>query len=433
MSYSLKTAKPIGIQLSIKEETPLWEQGLFVLWMFTLFLRIPQFSLLMFACLLAILGLFAFHAPKTVPALLRAWPILLYPFLGGLSIGWSAYPSQAISQTVFLVLTPIILITIAVRLRPKEFFRCMTIGGALATAYLSQPSIAFHGPGAIMHKQVLAYHLLLICIPCLVSAANNNELLPIRILGLITAVLAFSLQFVADSVTSIALTLLAFLFIFVVKFVWLPFSQINHLRTLTFLIACIFACIGMIAVLSLPQNSFVEDAFDMVGKDTTLTGRTIIWEFAAHACEKNPIFGQGLGAFWHPDVGLAQTLAEETHMKPGTNISFHSVYWEMRVHLGWVGLAVISFALSWTIWLNFRQWLRDPSILNSGMLALLVVTLSTVMTESYLTGAFDLVVTSFYFGALSVVSAREQKHTLRATIMDSGRGSDPSPLGAQST
>ncbi|MEL6857331.1 MAG: O-antigen ligase family protein [Pseudomonadota bacterium] len=400
MSYTSSSAQPRMVHLIVRDEAPLWEQGLFVVWFFTLFLRVPQFTSLMFLCLLAILGLFALHATRTMPSMIKAWPLLIYPVFGLISSGWSAFPSQGISQGILLLITPFVLVTIAVRLPPKLFFRCLTIGGALATAYLAQPGIQFHGPNAIMHKQVLAYHLLLICVPSLVSAVNDEEITLVRVMGLLTAIIAFSLQLVAESVTSIGLTAVAFIFILGAKLVWVPMAKIAHLRTLLFVLFCVLICTAALIVLAMPQNSLVEDAFDMVGKDTTLTGRTIIWEYAELASESHPIFGQGLGAFWHADVGIASSVAEASHMKPGTNISFHSVYWETRVHLGWVGLVIVCSVLLYSIFLNFRHWLRESSLLNSGLLMMTVTTASTFGTESYLTGAFDMIVTSFYMGAL---------------------------------
>lgn len=403
--YSLNSELQMGTaQPRIQIEPPVWEQALFVLWFFLLTTRMPQLSSLLALCLLAILGLFVVHANRTIPCLIKAWPILLYPLLGLLSAGWSTYPAEALNQGIFLIITPFVFVTLAVRLNPKIFFRCLTLSGALATLYFAQPSVQFHGPNAVMHKQFLAYLLLLIAIPAFVSAMNNNELRVIRIVGLITSIAAFSLQFVADSVTSIGLTSVAFIIILGAKLIWLPAARVRHFRSLIFLTACGVVCLAALAVLSLPQNSVIEDSFALVGKDTTLTGRTMIWEFARIASETDPIFGQGLGAFWHQDVGIAASLAEATHATPGANISFHSVYWETRVHLGWVGLAVVCFALIWSILINVREWIQRPSILTTGMMVLMLVTASTFATESYLVGPFDMVPTAFYIGALSAIA-----------------------------
>lgn len=409
MSYTSAPAQPRMVHLIVRDEAPLWEQGLFILWFFTLFLRVPQFSALMFLCLLAILGLFALHVTRTMPSLIKAWPLLIYPVFGLISSGWSAFPAQGIELGILLLITPFVLVTIAVRLPPKLFFRCMTIGGALATAYLAQPGIEFHGANAIMHKQILAYHLLLICVPAMVSAVNDEEVTIVRVIGVLTALIAFSLQLVAESVTSIGLTAVAFIFVLGARFIWMPMAKIAHLRTLMFVLFCLLVCTGALIVLAMPQNSIVEDAFDLVGKDTTLTGRTMIWEYAALASESRPIFGQGLGAFWHADVGIAASLAEATHAKPGVNISFHSVYWEMRVHLGWVGFVGFCCVLLYSIFLNFRMWIGESSLMNSGLLAMMVVTASTFGTESYLCGAFDMIVTSFYMGALYSMRPGQQR------------------------
>ena len=226
------------------------------------------------------------------------------------------------------------------------------------------------------------------------------------------------MQTTADSATSLILGLFAITFLIGARYVWLPMSRIEHLRSVTVLTGLTAVLIGLIIVVSMPQNTIVQDFLGLFGKDTSLTGRTMIWDTAQYVAAEKPVFGHGLGSFWHPDVGQAQTLAELTHVAPGSRISFHSVFWETRVHLGWVGIGLIGLALAWSVWRTVMLLLRETSIINFGLAALMIITLSTALTESYLAGPLNLMVTSFYFGALATFKVPGEKMVFRESMAD---------------
>ncbi len=396
----------------------IWEQALFIAWLYTLYLPVPELSPLRSLCTLGILGLFAWNAHLTLPMLIRSWPLLPFPIVAILSSGWSPYPAEALKLGILLLLTPILLVTLAARLRPHEFIRVMMLAGALTLIFWLPHYETIRQGGGIMHKQILAYQLLLVAIVATASALNSRENLVFRIIGLIAAPVAFVLQVNAESATSLVLGTVAIIALIGSKFVWSAVAKIPQLRTLSFLFVIAAFLTGTVVILTTPQNTLASDFLALVGKESTLSGRTWIWEIAGRVAVDRPLFGIGMGGFWHPDVGLAQTLNEIMLVDPGTKMSFHSAYWEARVHLGFAGLALLLLAISWAGWRTFRLWLKDASIENTCLLVLFLVVATTFATESYLSGPYNSMVTAFYFGALAAFDAGARRRIGRTRLVE---------------
>ena len=403
------------VRARVYSDTPAWQQALFVIWFFVLLIPIDDFRLIRYACLAANLALFARYYERTLPLLFRAWPLLLFPIVAFVSIAWSTYPGQARTEGVLLLLTPLILVLFAVRLSPREFLRLMMFAGVLMVAYFLLQSIPIRGVGAIMHKQMLAYHFLLISIAGLVVALNRDEAPIYRLIGLLLFPVAFGMQLEAESVTSLLLGVAAIVGIAGSRFVWVPMSRVEHLRSVLVILVAIVSTATLLVFVSSPQGDIVSDFLDYFGKDSTLTGRTMIWDAAASAAAEKPLAGHGLGGFWHPDVGRAQTIAELNHSAPGTKVTFHSVFWEVRVHQGWIGIPFIFIALIWAFSRTILTWIRNASFVNTGLLALSMITTATILTESYLAAPINIIVTTFYFSALTSFGFNAKRKLYRAT------------------
>lgn len=72
-------------------------------------------------------------------------------------------------------------------------------------------------------------------------------------------------------------------------------------------------------------------------KATSLTGRLPLWDQAFKQAEDNTMIGSGFGAFW--TVERTKIMGEELEWFPR---HAHSVYVEMIVNLGYVGLGILS-------------------------------------------------------------------------------------------
>ncbi|KJS35189.1 MAG: hypothetical protein VR74_17695 [Hyphomonas sp. BRH_c22] len=411
MEISLQPARsviPVKIYES-ERKAAIWEQALLAVWFFAVSLPVLELGPIRFVCIAAILSVFAWHFRETMPMLLRSWPLLIVPVMGLLSIFWTGYPGKAIPIAILLLLTPILLVTIASRLRPAEFFRVMMLGGTLAVLYCIPyiPTLPEGGP--YDQKNVLAYQMMLVTLVSFTTFLNTNEHTIVRLIALATTVVAFSFQLIADSATSLVLALLGGTFLIAVKTFWVPAEKVADLRFVIFSVALILILLVALVVSMMPQITLLSDFLNLVGKDSTLTGRTDIWIGAEMAAAERPWTGLGLAGFWQPDTGLAVTLNELTHTPPGLPISFHSAFWEIRVHLGFIGLGFMIFAIAWSGFRTVRLWLQEGSLANSALMLFFFIILVSSFTESYAALSFSPIVALLYFGGLAAFRSGERK------------------------
>jgi exopolysaccharide production protein ExoQ len=103
-------------------------------------------------------------------------------------------------------------------------------------------------------------------------------------------------------------------------------SNLRHVKGLRTIIGGLTVA-GILAVLlialSLFNASSLEEVFELVGRDSTFTGRTALWEQAQRTSAEHPILGVGAGGFWQYDIGAAQSLAINDNKAPGTVLGFH--------------------------------------------------------------------------------------------------------------
>lgn len=87
---------------------------------------------------------------------------------------------------------------------------------------------------------------------------------------------------------------------------------------------------------------------DVLGKDMTLTGRTVLWQRAQVLIAEHPWLGHGFQAFWRRDYVEAEGRWRSFHMPSRTGFNFHNLYLEAAVGLGWIGVAALVGVLATT-------------------------------------------------------------------------------------
>jgi exopolysaccharide production protein ExoQ len=79
--------------------------------------------------------------------------------------------------------------------------------------------------------------------------------------------------------------------------------------------------------------------FDVLGKDSTLTGRTLIWSYVIDKIGEKQILGWGFYGFWSPSNPLASQIGEALRGVPNA----HNTMLEFLLDIGFVGTAFFSF------------------------------------------------------------------------------------------
>lgn len=364
------------------------EQALVVLWFTVTYLPLGQFAPIRYLCILALLGILALDRDRLAPIFLRAWPLFTVPILGILSIGWSPYTGAAIREGILLLLTAITCVVIAGRLTPLQMLRTIWIAGIFATIYSAPHMDRFHIGGLYGSKNQFGAQMLFCLLLSVITFLNEKEAPLLRLIALPFIPICFIFQYMADSATSLIFAILGIIALVGVKVFWSPVSRVRSLAVLVLMGCMGIALILALMVWNMPQNQYVAQFLLLVGKDTTLTGRTEIWHVAEFVSSQNPMFGVGLEGFWQPSTGLAQTLNELQFRDAGTKLTFHSAYWEVRVHLGLVGLGLFVFYLAWSSLRLFGLWFADGSLVHSALVVIVLVNVTMAFTESYLWSTF---------------------------------------------
>jgi exopolysaccharide production protein ExoQ len=143
------------------------------------------------------------------------------------------------------------------------------------------------------------------------------------------------------------------------------------------------------------------------GKDTTLTGRTYLWQQGILAFLQSPYFGVGYQAYWVQGFSEPERLWQEFFIAARSGFHFHNTYIETAVETGLVGLLLFCMVIIVMVFGHLKRLLsdryNDESYLLFGVGALLLVRsfVEIDMLNPYQVGSFLL-----YFAAGNLMLAR---------------------------
>lgn len=120
-----------------------------------------------------------------------------------------------------------------------------------------------------------------------------------------------------------------------------------------------------------------------LGKDPTLTGRTILWGFIINKIQENPWLGYGRASFWAKNSVYGTEAGELV----GTNFvapHAHNGFLDLGLDVGLVGGSLFLISLITTFVLALKQAYATEKSEEMWPLAFLVFLVMNNMTESYL-------------------------------------------------
>jgi exopolysaccharide production protein ExoQ len=169
---------------------------------------------------------------------------------------------------------------------------------------------------------------------------------------------------------------------------------------------------GLIAVTLVAFAGLLDFVLGVFGKDSTLTGRTYLWEQGWGAAQQTPILGVGYAGYWVQGFAEAERLWNEFYITTRSGFHFHNTYIEALVELGYVGATLISLIIVRTLWghisaLIFRTWQAESVILAGVMVLLFIRSFVEVETlNPYIMGSFLLYYSYFKVVRVSVARPR---------------------------
>lgn len=328
-------------------------------------------------------GLLALRAG--LPALrvgLRLWPFLLVLALVVASAAWSQSGGHTLRRSLALMALVAFVVATGTLLGLGRFFRILLwVMGGLILASLAEaalrPSVGFDTGeyanairGVFPQKNVLGMALLFTALALSFLVLERGRL---RWTDGAWLVVLLVMLVLARSTTSLLLTLV------VAGVTLLVLWAIRG--GLWGAAAGLAAAVGMAAGVIVFAGVGMEGFFDLIGKDSSLTGRTFIWDGVWHIIAGRPLLGHGYAAFWLENSRNVRTLAE---LVAWDVPNAHSGYLEVLLQLGWVGMGLVWLMGAATLVLALAALLRGR--VGLALWALLVLATVGILnrTESVL-------------------------------------------------
>lgn len=320
----------------------------------------PQIqSLAWYLIYLLCLGLFLLRYGAFLGAVWIVLPLLAWPGLALLSYFWSDVPGQTLRTGIQLAMTVLISAYLGNRFSLFDITRALFVVLAL-TALASLAVILVHAGfafdnngvarGIFPHKNVLGGRMVLLLLCSLLLFVQGWH----RITTAAFAAISLVLIGFSESSTAILMTL----GLCVLAPLLLTRAAPAPLRLFSYLAGFSGAAVGVWALLAFDID-IVGIALEALGKERTLTGRSILWEYAMTQIEARPWLGGGFDAFWNGGAGSTGDYVQYVIRSDVKN--FHNSYLDIMVQLGVLGIAVATTFLLLFAWRAAALLRADPA------------------------------------------------------------------------
>jgi len=306
---------------------------------------IPALTFL--GAVLAYCALFPRRAYLAVTWSFVPWAIVAF---GMLSVLWSMEPMQSARAAPQIGITILAAIMFAQGLPARAFI------AVLMYAQISSIVASFFIPGIFGAKNSLGLQLALALLSSVWVLLDGNQPKYARAVAL-SALLAVPYMLLSAGSEGALLTGSMAIAGSVVIFLSRGLQSESRI---------VLLWLGIIASLIVLGIAFlaVDNLFDMfllsIGKDTSLTGRTVLWSRAASIIADHPWGGVGLQAFWVEGNVEAIRFWEMFYIYGHAGFHFHDLWLEIGVELGLIGI-LIAAATTIIVVFNVWRWaLRVP-------------------------------------------------------------------------
>lgn len=324
--------------------------------------------------LLAPWGLIVVRQPAVaLRAVLLNWGILLLPLLAVSSTLWSNYPSASLKGGTEYLVTTILGVWFGYCIKPRQLMSALlsalVILSILSVFFGTGAYSSFTGGytfvGIFGSKNNFAVSMAFLLLTAVTVAFDRDQPRTFRLMGLLGAILAIPLLYYARSVGALVvctITLMgSWLLRIIIKIPPKPRAA---------LLALLSLLVTLLIVLATLDLNFA-DLLGSVGKDVTLSGRTLLWDEAFSSIAENPLGGTGYDGFWQVGNWGAEELWYYSHIPEKYGYHFHNTYLQVSVDLGLAGLAVFVGMLLIIIGRTVAILLARP--LSSGQLFAITV------------------------------------------------------------
>jgi exopolysaccharide production protein ExoQ len=170
-----------------------------------------------------------------------------------------------------------------------------------------------------------------------------------RALGIIVFAISILLVFLSDSKTAFGL---AFISPFVAGLTLIA-RKLTRISPAVILLSipCFYILLSNVSNFNMSRLGY------MLYGDSTLTGRTIIWDFAQYEIDRSPLLGWGYQSFWLVPDSPSVEAPGWVKMMPNS----HNGYYDTMLEMGYLGLALLLIFITTTLHAIGRVADRDPA------------------------------------------------------------------------
>jgi exopolysaccharide production protein ExoQ len=305
------------------------------------------------------------QAPKTLRALtvagLAPW---LVPLLALVSTAWSEEHGLTLRLSLELIATVAMALVVADKLDPDAAILAVFVTtGLLCIASLGVHNVQYDGmtgrvtwAGIYHNKNSLCTCAATLALASAYVAVSRRYGQLLRSVGIAGIFFGLAMAVLARAVATIAACVVALMCFWML---YLAYRAPPRHRTAYFEFTAIALIVGA-ALGAMLVLSNADLLLGLVGKDATLTGRTLLWAYANRFSEEHPILGVGYQAFWVQGHSEAEALWGSFHIQSRGGFSFHSIYNATLIELGYTGIVLAAYYFLRTFGATIR-WTRAAS------------------------------------------------------------------------
>jgi exopolysaccharide production protein ExoQ len=243
--------------------------------------------------------------------------------------------------------------------------------------------------GIFTQKNFFAIQMFILYAAAIGIILDNGNKRPLRLFAIAMAALAGYEIFMAKSGTTTVMFIVVTALMLAHAFFWGPIGKIRHARLVFVMFLSVVALAAAFVVLGILQLDLKEELLTALGKDSTLTGRTYLWEIAQRIMAERPLTGMGGEGFWRPEFGQANSIVQYFDYERFTGFSFHNSYYENGVNYGYPGFYATIFLATWGVVSTALTWLRNQTIVNATFLVFACAIVLRTNSEIDLCGEFS--------------------------------------------
>ena len=316
------------------------------------------------------------------PVMLRNWPLFVYALVALVSVLWSLKPSVSLVASIQLNMTVLIAFYLGWRYSMHMLLRTMALIFLIAillsllhwaTGMFPWPVYTRAGglAGLFSHKNMLGGRAMFLSVFILAFLFMGPGGGLLRSKAFLLPSLGIALLAL---VMSQAITALLTLFLVTGVLALLCLSRLPRSITVIFVSVILLTLSVTPLLLVVFSIDPVDTVLGLVGKDATLTGRTLLWEVAREVAAEYPILGVGYAAFWSAPRFANEVLMTQ-YAGAVTSTSFHNFALEILVASGPLGL-LSMLALIGTVIRRLWRTYTGTTLLVQRIIAAAFLTLS---------------------------------------------------------